>query len=106
MRTNEAETHVVGVLGDGMVFYPWQWCTKDNGCIDVGPWDCDVGTPLSVEECCNLIKVSAPAEDVNGNYIDCFVDPPVGSVSNPIDYGRVMIHVNNEDIVVHAPKNH
>ena len=26
LRTNLEETHVVGVLGDGMVFYPWDWC--------------------------------------------------------------------------------
>ena len=27
LRTNIAETGVIGVLGDGMVFYPWEWCT-------------------------------------------------------------------------------
>ena len=27
LRTNYTETHVVGVLGDGMVFYPFPWCT-------------------------------------------------------------------------------
>lgn len=27
LRTNLEETHVVGVLGDGMVFYPFDWCT-------------------------------------------------------------------------------
>jgi hypothetical protein len=26
LRTNYAETHVVGVLGDGMVFHPFPWC--------------------------------------------------------------------------------
>ena len=104
LRTNPEETHVVGVLGDGMVFYPWQWCTADD-CYDVGPWDCDVGTPLTVEQCCTYIKSTVPEIDVNGNYLDCFVDPPIGSVSNPIDYGRVCIHVNNEGIVVHVPKN-
>ena len=27
LRTNYEETHVVGILGDGMVFYPYDWCT-------------------------------------------------------------------------------
>ena len=27
LRTNQAETTVSGVLGDGMVFYAWDWCT-------------------------------------------------------------------------------
>ena len=26
LRTNLNETGVVGVLGDGMIFYPWDWC--------------------------------------------------------------------------------
>jgi hypothetical protein len=105
LRTNEAENGVVGILGDGMVFYPWDWCDPDTGCGSIGPWDCDIGTPLSVEECCNMIKASVPHPDVNGNYLECHPDYPVGSVSNPTDYGRVCIHVNGANIVVHAPKN-
>jgi len=105
MRTNEAETHVVGVLGNGMVFYPWDWCTTASTCYAVGPWDCDVGIPLPVEDCCNMIKSSVPYPDLNGNLLDCYVDPPVGSVSNPTDYGRVSIHVNGKNIVIRAPKN-
>ncbi len=27
LRTDYEETHVVGVLGDGMTFYPYPWCT-------------------------------------------------------------------------------
>eukprot|EP00584_Thalassiosira_punctigera_P006179 CAMPEP_0172525406 /NCGR_PEP_ID=MMETSP1067-20121228/420_1 /TAXON_ID=265564 ORGANISM="Thalassiosira punctigera, Strain Tpunct2005C2" /NCGR_SAMPLE_ID=MMETSP1067 /ASSEMBLY_ACC=CAM_ASM_000444 /LENGTH=251 /DNA_ID=CAMNT_0013308643 /DNA_START=31 /DNA_END=786 /DNA_ORIENTATION=- len=129
LRTNLAETHVVGILNDGMVFYPWKWCLPSGSpawpdtqalvdshcdaaelyqnnvcCIEVGPWDCDVGTPLTVEGCCNLIKDSVPAADVNGNYLDCHTDPPLGSDSNPEDPGRVIIHVNSEGKVVHPPK--
>ena len=105
LRTNIAETGVIGVLGDGMVFYPWEWCTT-SGCYDIGPWDCDVGTPLTVEQCCNMITASVPTADVNGNYLDCYADPPIGSVSKPIDAGRVCIHVNSNNIVVRPPKNH
>mmetsp|Transcript_30050 Transcript_30050/g.54466 ORF Transcript_30050/g.54466 Transcript_30050/m.54466 type:complete len:204 (+) Transcript_30050:117-728(+) len=105
LRTNAEETHVDGILGDGMIFYPWDWCNEVDDCYTVGPWDCDIGTPLTVEQCCNHIKTSVPNPDVNGNSIDCYVDPPVGSASNPIDYGRVCIHVNSENIVVHPPRN-
>lgn len=27
LRTDYEETHIVGVLGDGMTFYPYPWCT-------------------------------------------------------------------------------
>ncbi len=37
LRTNEAETHVDGILGDGMIWYPHQWCTIEE-CFDIGPW--------------------------------------------------------------------
>lgn len=104
LRTNQEETHVTGILGDGMVWYPYQWCTVEN-CVDIGPWDCDVGLPLTIEQCCDAIKITVPLPDKEGNYIDCYNDPPVGSESNPIDYSRVRIHVDSNDIVVHAPKN-
>ena len=28
LRTNQEETHVAGILGDSMVFYPWDWCAS------------------------------------------------------------------------------
>mmetsp|Transcript_38990 Transcript_38990/g.93383 ORF Transcript_38990/g.93383 Transcript_38990/m.93383 type:complete len:206 (-) Transcript_38990:130-747(-) len=105
LRTDETETNVVGVLGDGMIFYPWQWCLAVDNCIDIGPWDCDVGESLSVEQCCNYIKGSMPQADMNGNYLDCYVDPPIGSASNPADYTRVQIHVDEDNRVKHAPRN-
>jgi hypothetical protein len=107
--TNLAETGVVGIHGDGMVFYPWEWCTpKGSGepdCREIGPWDCDVGIPLTVEQCCNMIKASVPNADVEGNYLDCHPQYPVGSVSNPIDYGRVSIATDAKGNVVRPPRN-
>mmetsp|Transcript_24586 Transcript_24586/g.52979 ORF Transcript_24586/g.52979 Transcript_24586/m.52979 type:complete len:210 (+) Transcript_24586:165-794(+) len=105
LRTNQAEDKVIGVLGDGMIFYPWDWCHSEYDCYNIGPWDCDVGTPLGVEECCNMIKATVTHPDLNGNYLECHVDPPVGSVSNPTNYGRVCIRVNDASIVTHPPKN-
>ena len=58
LRTNTAETGVGGVLGDGMIWYPFEWCLTEEDCYTIGPWDCDVGTPLSVEECCNMIQAA------------------------------------------------
>lgn len=37
LRTNEAETHVTGILGDGMIWYPHEWCTIEQ-CYTIGPW--------------------------------------------------------------------
>lgn len=104
LRTDINETHVVGVMDDGMIWYPWLWCEAEPvGCITVGPWDCDVGEPLSVEQCCKMITDTVPSPDVNGNLLECFVDPPLGSPSNPIQPDRVIIHSNADDIVVHPP---
>ena len=105
LRTNLSGDGVVGIDGDGLVYYPWEWCTPEVGCRSIGPWDCDVGTPLTVEQCCTMIKSSVPHADVNGKFLQCFVDYPVGSAANPSDYGRVRIPVNSEGIVVGVPRN-
>ena len=52
-----------------------------------------------------MIQASVPDPDVNGNMLDCYPDYPVGSVSNPTDYGRVSITTNAAGIVVHVPRN-
>lgn len=105
LRTDVTETHVTGITGDGMVWYPFVWNDSVHGPMEIGPWDCDVGTPLTVEACCNMIKTTVPNADVNGNHLDCYADHPVGSTSNPVNYGRVSIHVNSNNIVVREPKN-
>ena len=66
--TND-EDHVVGRLGDGVVEYPFVW--RENGVeVEIGPWDCDVGTPLTSSECCTFIKSSVPGVDDNGRELE------------------------------------
>ena len=38
LRLNEDEATVGGLLGDGMIWYPYQWCLAADDCITVGPW--------------------------------------------------------------------
>jgi hypothetical protein len=104
LRTNEAETGVVGILGDGMIWYPHPWCTVEQ-CFEIGPWDCEVGIPLTVEQCCSMIKDTVPGEDINGKTLECYPDPPIGSESNPVNPGRVIIHTDAAGTVVHIPSN-
>ena len=72
--------------------------------IDIGPWDCGTGMPLSPDQCCNLIKSSVPLPDVKGNYINCVVSAPAGSESNPIDPSRVVVVTDDNGIVIREPK--
>ena len=66
--TND-EDHVIGRLGDGVVEYPFVW--RKNGVeVEIGPWDCDVGTPLTSSECCTFIKASVPGVDDNGRELE------------------------------------
>mmetsp|Transcript_6162 Transcript_6162/g.11018 ORF Transcript_6162/g.11018 Transcript_6162/m.11018 type:complete len:281 (+) Transcript_6162:237-1079(+) len=105
LRTNQEETHVAGILGDGMVFYPFDWCASANDCYAIGPWDCHLGSPLTVDQCCNVIKSDVTDPDVNGNMIHCVASPPMGSASKPIDHGRVIIHRDANNIVQYPPRN-
>eukprot|EP00985_Skeletonema_marinoi_P006408 scaffold2771_cov198-Skeletonema_marinoi.AAC.6 len=105
MRLNADETTVGGLLGDGMIWYPYEWCLAADDCYTVGPWDCDVGIPLLPEQCCKMIQDSVPHEDMNGKYLECYTEFPVGSPSNPVNPGRVCIHTDADGIVVHIPKN-
>lgn len=106
LRTNLAETHVTGILGDGLVFYPFDWCTTAGGCAPIGPWDCDMGTLLTTTACCAMIKASVPTVDVHGNYLDCYIDPPFGSVSEPIDLDTITMVVDGQNKVVHPVKHY
>ena len=38
MRLNPDETTVGGLLGDGMIWYPYDWCLAADDCYTVGPW--------------------------------------------------------------------
>ncbi|EJK75988.1 hypothetical protein THAOC_02271 [Thalassiosira oceanica] len=108
LRLDPHENFVAGIHGDGLVYYPYQWCFAEDDCFDIGPWDCSdmhFGEHMTVEQCCNLVKAHVPLPDMNGNYLECYTDLPVGSESNPIDYSRVLIHVDSNQIVVHPPMN-
>ena len=140
------------VLGDGMVLYPFPWCTNYTrklyhplnayiisslhdlvltlsctsippplpaGCSKIGPWECDLGSPLTIQECCTLIKqsvttrsnrhcpvlnLSIPAKKrlrCCPRSIQCYADMPYGGVSKPIDQSRIVMHVIREDIVLY-----
>jgi len=52
-----------------------------------------------------MIQDSVPHEDMNGKYLECYTEYPVGSPSNPVNPGRVCIHTDADGIVVHIPKN-
>lgn len=38
LRLNEDEATVGGLLGDGMIWYPYQWCLAADDCRTIGPW--------------------------------------------------------------------
>ena len=60
------------------------------GCTKIGPWNCDVGKALTIQNCCNLIKQVIPTRDISccrktkcrGNRIQCYVEVLYGSMSN------------------------
>jgi len=73
-------------------------------CASIGPWDCDIGGFLTVLACCNLIKAAVPTADVNGKRIDCYPDPPYGSEKKPIEQGRILMHFDDQNKIIHPPK--
>ena len=78
--TDEVGEHVTGRLGDGVVEYPFVW-RKDGAEVEIGPWDCDMVTPLKMAECCAYIKASVPGVDDNGRHIEVrIVDAHVAHV--------------------------
>jgi len=122
LMTNMAGDGVVGLNADGIVKFSNPnfggqsvWCPSDTPCpedhnrlqhIDdkccfaIGPWDCDTGVPKTVDDCCDMIKASAPGADHNGNFLSCHAVYPLGSDFNPVDPGRIYMHVNADGRVV------
>lgn len=100
----ETSTKAVGVMGDGMIFYPFEWHKADGTIVDIGPWDCSPGDDfLSWQTCCTIVQGGAGL-DISGNPLGCEPSHPVGSPANPREPGRVIIHVNEENKVVHPPR--
>jgi len=102
LRTDLNETYIVGIEGDGIVTYPYKWCLDYGNWVPIGPWDC---SGMLYDECCDSIKADVPEPDVHGNYIDCYESFPRGSRNNPLDYGRVVMHISQINKVVHPPIN-
>ena len=86
--------YVSGRLHDGIVEYPWEWeelsydengnALRDEnnnligsprmlGTEGDGKWNCHNQSP---EQCCQMIKDSAPIMDTKGNYIQCHIFVP------------------------------
>ena len=38
LRTNMDTTTIGGLLGDGMIWYPYEWCLAADNCYTIGPW--------------------------------------------------------------------
>jgi len=92
--TDMSAQFVSGRLHDGIVEYPWAWqeLTYDEngnalrdennnligsprmlGTEGDGKWNCHNQSP---EQCCQMIKDSAPIMDTRGNYIQCHIFVP------------------------------
>ena len=48
LRLNPDETTVGGLLGDGMIWYPYEWCLSADDCYTVGPWGECFSSSISV----------------------------------------------------------
>jgi hypothetical protein len=119
LRTDSDNTHVVGIKGDGIVTYPYSWCVTDAAeatgyrCQEIGPWDCydELATPPTGQtfvQCCNDIKAETGhlMPDMHGNYLDCYNSPPpLENLEDPLDLGRVYLHIDANNRVVHPPYN-
>lgn len=72
---------VKGKYGGGEVDYPFPWRYFDEETqqveqVELGPWDCAMLVPLTAEQCCDMVKSSVPALDVNGRHIECYFEEP------------------------------
>lgn len=117
LRTDGDNTHVIGIAGDGIVTYPYSWCVTDATqttgyrCEEIGPWDCYdevASTGKNFETCCNDIKAETAylMPDMHGNYLDCYNSPPpLENLEDPLDLGRVYLHIDANNKVVHPPMN-
>lgn len=70
-----------GKYGGGEVDYPFPWKYVDEQTqqveeVQLGPWDCAMLVPLTAEQCCDVVKSSVPALDVNGRHIECYFEEP------------------------------
>jgi len=99
---------VVGVQPeyDGMIYYKFDWNGNEAGGLGlrgVGPWDCK---DLTDVQCCDKIQTNVPDLDVNGNYLDCWIQEsfykdPFTKQMRKIDYNQTsgtIDYASNEEI--------
>ena len=59
--------------------FPWKYFDEQSQQVEevqMGPWDCAMLVPLTAEQCCDMVKSSVPALDVNGRHIECYFEEP------------------------------
>jgi len=114
IRTSYDGSYVAGVDDAGNVEYNYPWCTADETspegytCLDLGPWNCSGDVTWTA--CCDYAKADVTdrgiaSVDLHGNSLDCYDSPPPISEEDPVNYGRVKLHVDRGNTVVQAPKN-
>ena len=112
IRTSLDGTYVAGFDDAGKVEYKYPWCVADDtpgkgySCHGLGPWTCSGG--MTFTECCDYAKADVASRgllvaDLHGNYLECYDSPP--PEADPLDYGRVKLHVDRGNVVVHTPRN-
>jgi len=102
--TDMSASTVMGRQGDGIVEYPFLWDDPATGAprtlgVD-GKWDCRALTP---EECCSIVKQSAPTPDRRGNMLACNIFVPFGGVGRKQRDDRLFINVSPDGRVHEAP---
>jgi hypothetical protein len=91
---------------DGMIYYKFDWNGNEAGGLGlrgVGPWDCK---DLTDVQCCDKIQTNVPDLDVNGNYLDCWIQEsfykdPFTKQMRKIDYNQTsgtIDYASNEEI--------
>lgn len=102
--TDMTASFVKGRQGDGIVEYPFLWDDPATGAphklgVD-GKWDC---RGLTLDECCGIIKQSAPNPDRRGNMLMCHIFVPFGGVGRKKRDDRLFINVSPDGRVHEAP---
>jgi len=106
LRTDARGQVVHGIMGDGMVYYPWLWRVAGVDNI-IGPWNCSTGSGrMGPAECCTMIQTDVSEPNDAGDFLACFVEEPVGGPNNPVRTDRAIAVVDGQGRVVRPPIYH